>query len=177
MNMKRLSGFTIIELMIVVVVLGVLMGIAVPSFMEMIKNNRITTNANEFATACSLARIEAVKRGTGTVIVANAGGGTSNEWGKGFTVSVWNDTSTNPGVVDASEIGVTLRQVQPFNDEVQLDSTTNDVSTISFLNTGAYNAASAETFTLCDSRTGETGRQFTLGLTGRLVLDREYTCP
>jgi type IV fimbrial biogenesis protein FimT len=168
-------GFTLIELMVAIVVLVIVLALGISSFREQIMNNQITTSANEFATALSMARIEAVKRGSGTVITANAGGGTSNEWGVGFVVAIWVDTNDDE-VVDAAEIGATLRQIQPFSDEVTFDASAN-VTEISFLNTGAYNSASSTTFALCDSRTGETGRQFTLNVTGTFNLDREYSCP
>jgi len=169
------SGFTLLELMIVIAIVGILISLAVPSFREMIMNNRITSGANEFATAFSVARIGAIKRGSGTVIVADSSGTSSNEWGKGFTVSVWDDANFD-NVVDSAEIGVTLRQFQALNNDVSLDSA-GDITEISFLSTGAYNSASNQTFTLCDTRSGETGRQFTLTATGTYNLDRGFTCP
>ena len=169
------SGFTLLELMIVITIVAILVALGVPSFREMIMNNRITSGANELATAFSVARIEAIKRGTGTAIVADPSGTSSNEWGKGFTVSVWDDADFD-NVVDSGEIGVTLRQFQALNDDVSLDSA-GDITEISFLSTGAYNSTSSQTFTLCDTRSGETGRQFTLNATGTYNLDRDLECP
>lgn len=173
---NKQTGFTLIELMLVVVLLAILVAIGVPSFRELIMNNRITTSTNEFASALSLARIEAIKRGTGTVITANTGGGASNEWGNGFVVSVWDDVD-NDNVVDSpDEIGVTLRDVEAFSSDVTFDSA-GDRTEISFLYSGAYNSTTSDQFTLCDSRTGETGRQFTLNTTGTFNLNRGFTCP
>ncbi|MCP4128174.1 MAG: prepilin-type N-terminal cleavage/methylation domain-containing protein [Gammaproteobacteria bacterium] len=178
--MKQIqTGFTLIELMLVIVILAILLTIGVPSFREIIMNNRITSSANEFATALSLARIQAIKNGSGTVIVATTGGGSSNEWGKGFTVSLWDDADYD-STVDSGEIGTTLRQFQAFSGEVEMDATGN-ITQISFLPTGEFNSGStppdSEDFNLCDSRSGKTGRQFTLNISGNFVLEREHTCP
>jgi type IV fimbrial biogenesis protein FimT len=173
---NKQTGFTLIELMMVLVVVAILLAIGIPSFRELIMNNRITTATNDFASALSVARIEAVKRGTGMVVVATSGGGSSNEWGVGYTVSVWNDDNDDE-VVDSGEIaGTPFRTFQALNSDITFDAS-GGTTQISFLSTGVYNSAATQTFTLCDSRTGETGRQFTLALTGVFNLDRGFACP
>ena len=52
-----------LELMIGIAVFAVLVGLGVPSFFEIINNNRTTTQANELVAALNLARSESVKRG------------------------------------------------------------------------------------------------------------------
>lgn len=169
------QGFTLIELMIVVVLLAIGLAIGVPSFTSFIRNNNVVASANEFATALSLARMTAIKEGSGAVIQSATGSPATNEWGQGFTVSVWNDAD-NDNVVDSGEIGASVRVFRAFDSNVSLDST-DGTRTLSFLHTGQLNATTARIFNLCDSRTGETGRQFTLNLLGSFDLDREYACP
>jgi len=60
--MKRKSGFTIIELMVAIALLGVLLGLGFPSFQSMIQDNRAATVTNQLVTALHTARSEAVKR-------------------------------------------------------------------------------------------------------------------
>lgn len=173
--MKKDTGFTLIELMISVAVLAIVLTIGVPSFREMIMNNRLTAAANEFATALSMTRLQAIKFGTGAVLQAPSTSPASNEWGKGFTVAPWDDADSD-GVVDSGEVGTVIRTSSASDAAVTLDST-NGTKSISFLHTGALNGTASLTFNLCDSRTGETGRQFVINVMGKYSLDRSYTCP
>lgn len=96
------SGFTILELMITVAVLAILVGIAVPSFNEMIRQNRLATQTNDLLTATAVARSEAVKRGSRvTLCPANADGsdcsGTA-QWSAGWLVIA--DDGPNVGRLD-----------------------------------------------------------------------------
>ncbi len=61
--MKNLRGFTIVELVITILIGGILLTMAVPSFRTIIQNNRITTQANQFLGALSIARSEATRLG------------------------------------------------------------------------------------------------------------------
>ena len=90
MSMKRQKGFTLVELLITIVVISILLATAVPSFMQAIKNNRITGQANSFVVSTQMARNEAVKRGAGTTICAanadmDACSG-SNDWSTGWII-------------------------------------------------------------------------------------------
>lgn len=73
------SGFTIIELLIVVTVLAIVATVAVPSFQQVIENNRLATEANRIFSAMSYARSEAVRVG-GNASLSAANGGFSNGW-------------------------------------------------------------------------------------------------
>ena len=70
--MNKQSGFTLIELMVVISILAILLGIGVPSFRATIEGNRITTVANDLVGALQFARSEAVKRGTNVVLCSSA---------------------------------------------------------------------------------------------------------
>jgi type IV fimbrial biogenesis protein FimT len=68
------SGFTLVEMVMVVVVLGLLMSLALPSFLQMLRNSEIRNAAESIANGMQRARAEAVTRngnvsftlGTGT---------------------------------------------------------------------------------------------------------------
>lgn len=83
MNLRvRESGFTLIELLVTLTVLGVLLGIAVPSFRDFMATQRVKSAAFDLAAALLLARSEAVKRNA-DVTVAPA---TGTDWTTGWTV-------------------------------------------------------------------------------------------
>ena len=50
------------ELMVTLALVGILVGLAVPSMREFIRNNRLTGGANDVLRALRLARSEAIKR-------------------------------------------------------------------------------------------------------------------
>jgi len=59
---KAQSGFTLLELMLVVVLAGLLLGIGVPAMGNFIRNARLTGAANDVMVALHFARSEAIKR-------------------------------------------------------------------------------------------------------------------
>jgi prepilin-type N-terminal cleavage/methylation domain-containing protein len=108
MNTRSQHGFTLLELMTAVAVLGILLGLGVPSFTQMIRNNRVVANTNELVVALSAARSEAVKRGLPVTVCARSGPtsdvcrtGTASNWGSGWLVFV--DPAGTAGVVDAGD--------------------------------------------------------------------------
>jgi len=79
MSFQRSQGFTLIELMVVVVVLAIAATVAVPSFQQVIENNRLATEANRVLSAITYTRSEAVRLGDEVSMTA-ASGGFANGW-------------------------------------------------------------------------------------------------
>jgi type IV fimbrial biogenesis protein FimT len=82
------KGFTVIELMIVVLVVGILAMIAAPSFSQMLANNRIKAASSNLHMSLLRARSEAVKRNS-SVVMARTGA----HWGTGWTLT-WDNPAT-----------------------------------------------------------------------------------
>lgn len=80
---RRMSGFTLIELITAITIMAVLAGLAAPSFSSFIANQRIRNTSFDLMAALMLARSEAVTR-NGNVSFAKAG----EEWSGGWTVKV-----------------------------------------------------------------------------------------
>lgn len=77
------TGFTLIEMMVVVTMAAVVLTVGVPSYRNFILRQRVKAAAFAFANAAVLARSEAIKRNTDVALVAAAGG-----WAKGWSVQV-----------------------------------------------------------------------------------------
>lgn len=55
-------GFTLYELLVTVIVMGIILSLGVPNFLEFTRNNRMAATSNNLLAAFTLARTEAVKR-------------------------------------------------------------------------------------------------------------------
>lgn len=89
------SGFTLIELLVALAVLAILTGLAAPSFIATVRDNRLVTQSNEFIGALHLARSEAVKRSEEVVVCKSNDGATCNDvlsWADGWLVLADNGT-------------------------------------------------------------------------------------
>lgn len=81
MNQK---GFTLMEVLAAIMVLGILAALAAPSFQLTIRNNRLSSSANLFLGALNLARSEAVRTNHSVVLCKSQDGATCLENNLGF---------------------------------------------------------------------------------------------
>jgi type IV fimbrial biogenesis protein FimT len=151
------SGFTVIELMATVMVAGILVAIAIPSFRDLITTSRMITTTNELIASFAYARSEAVRRAETVRVVANGG-----DWANG-----WN-------VID--QAGTLIRTFDPPAESVGIDAAGLD--TFSFDSRGLLeNLNATATVSLCDSSGHlNTGREIEISVTGRPKLNREFKC-
>ena len=94
-SLAHQRGFTLIELMIVVALLGITAAIAVPNFGRMIDNNQHAAAANDFSGLLHFARSEAIRRGNRVTVYSlggsNAGYGVCLDSGLPDCKSKWDD--------------------------------------------------------------------------------------
>ena len=69
MDRSRQPGFTLVELMITLTVVGILIGAALPNMRDFIRNNRLSGGVNDMLHSIQVARSEAIKRQQGNVVV------------------------------------------------------------------------------------------------------------
>jgi type IV fimbrial biogenesis protein FimT len=62
------NGFSIVELMVTLVVLGIIAAAASPGFMSIVNNNRLASSGNELNATLQNARMEATRRGIRVVV-------------------------------------------------------------------------------------------------------------
>lgn len=180
MNMEREKGFTLVELLITIVVVSILLATGVPSMMQMVKNNRVATQANKLVTAVQLARNEAVKRGIRSTICAananldNCSG--STDWGTGWIVfsNLTNDLTADTGTdacLDTEDC--LIRALEGVNKS----TLTGNDSAIHFLPTGLTDNGPI-TFTLkVDGCKHEQQRSITVSLQGHTTIAQQACTP
>jgi type IV fimbrial biogenesis protein FimT len=93
------GGFTLVELMTVLTIVGILIGIAVPSYKYVTRSSRVSSEANQLLADMQYARSEAVREGSfvtvcptstltvstsGTVTAASCAG--NSNWANGWMV-------------------------------------------------------------------------------------------
>ncbi|MCV6610877.1 MAG: GspH/FimT family pseudopilin [Amphritea sp.] len=115
MRFRSNAGFSLVELMIVVAILGILLLVVAPDFGRFLADGRVNAAKDKLISSISLARTEAIKRGEQVVICrANAagtscaGGGiaaTSESWADGWLVFADADED------EALDVGELLRVV------------------------------------------------------------------
>lgn len=81
----RSRGFTIIEVMLVIAIIGVLAAVAAPSFRSMMEANRVNTAASSLQVSLSMARSEAIRRGSDARVYIHANS-SAGQWSGGWTV-------------------------------------------------------------------------------------------
>jgi type IV fimbrial biogenesis protein FimT len=77
---NRARGFTLIELMVTLTVLGVMLGIGIPAFKDFIDGQRVKSAAFELMSSLLIARSEAVTRHTTVTITPLSGGAWVSGW-------------------------------------------------------------------------------------------------
>ncbi|MBD3641302.1 MAG: GspH/FimT family pseudopilin [Marinobacter sp.] len=179
-GIHRNSGFTLLELLVTITILGIIATYAIPSFRQMILNNRLTAQTNETTSIISFARSEASKLRTGVVTIcgsadsATCSGNAALETGlivfrdDDMDAAVDAGTDTLLKVSGALAGGNTLRI---------LDMTSDGGNYVQFDNKGFPRASAtnnvAGTFILCDDRGAPEARAVSINFSGQTHLARD----
>ena len=167
--MKR-NGFTLIELMVTIAMVAILLTVGVPSMRDLILNNDLTATTNTWVSSLNIARSEAIKQGRNATICVSDNQATCSgtNWRLGWLS--WVDSNAN-GAMDAPAEIIRIVEPQSANITITLAQSSLQIDpqgTVSNPNTTA---------TICDSRTGEIGRQLRVLATGGISLNRQFACP
>jgi type IV fimbrial biogenesis protein FimT len=194
--MRRLGGFTMIELMVALSVVAVLATFGLPAVQGMIRNSRLSGQANDLMGTFSFARTEAMKRGSPITVCRSAtptaatpacGGGTG--WEDGWVVFIDKDADgvietadadrDGDSVVDAAEdrdgsasftVGDVVLQVRGALTGNTLRAAGTLGSRVNFTSQGM--ASVNGTLTMCSSKYPKYARVVSLAPTGRTEFKR-----
>lgn len=154
----HISGFTLIELMVVLVIVGVLLMVAAPSYNTLIERTRLKSYANELVSSFYLARSESIKRNRRMTMCVSipdedddndgkeecTGGG---DWEEGWIV--FYDENGNGEVDDVDEDALVKRQQELPEGLVLFNLSSSTFTAMDFLPSGLVDIDAPVQMKLC----------------------------
>ncbi|MCK5727748.1 MAG: GspH/FimT family pseudopilin [Methylococcales bacterium] len=163
---KGHKGFTIIELLITVSILGILASMGLPGFLETINSTRLTTKANELVASLNFARSEAIKRNT-AVYVANTSNSDKRNWKGGWVIFIDN----NGNETFNKNTDILLKEYPALESGYSLRVGGNIENWLAYKPTGLYTTSTGrlnDSFQLCTmDKDKKSSRKITLNSIGR----------
>ncbi|MEM6985261.1 MAG: GspH/FimT family pseudopilin [Pseudomonadota bacterium] len=183
------SGFSLIELLVSVLLMGVLLAVGVPSMVNMVKDSRLSSAAYRLAGDLNLARSEAVRTGQRTVFCHAETAGTqcrtaaqAGGWqDSGYLVGLDNDSNQQIDN-DATTGGPNpMRRGSDFGSGIKINPPTDVTfdTAIWFLPDGSIRDSTGRrgsaTFQLCATDANAEGRVIEVSMTGAVSIDKTDT--
>ena len=130
------AGFTLMELIIVLALIGILAVIAIPSLVGFSDSSTVTSAANDLVSSFNLAKSEAVTRGMNVTVCKSADQATciaAGNWDQGWIVFT---DDNGDGDVDVADNDTVLRVFQAPGRNATLVAAGNLVNRITYASTG-----------------------------------------
>ena len=165
MQKRKLSGFTLLELMISLGTLGILATMSVPGLQVMVQNNAAEALMNDLARTMTMARASAVVQGRMVTMCRSMDNkGCNGEWRDGFIVFVDHD---NNRLVNGNDEILHITQGAKIPGTLILRSFPNR-QYLQFTSTGVINSQTGN-FTWCPAdKNPQQAHQLIFNITGRV---------
>jgi len=165
---RACRGFSLVELLLVIVVLGVVLAFAIPSMRSMIQNNRLKSATSTLIMALNLARSEAVARNKPVILCrATAADGTGCDQPKGtfelLDGVLVKEKDTNGKLLLRSEAIVQGIRIETDMPDLQFN--------------GSGSLAKGINITLVNTDDNNRQRVICVGRFGQITTDESGTCP
>jgi type IV fimbrial biogenesis protein FimT len=161
------KGFTLLELMVAIAILGLTMLFAAPSFIGLISNNRISGATNDYLSALQLAKAESAARiNPVTICKRNVAGSAcvaGGDWQQGWIV--FSDPNGNASV-DGGDIILLIHEA--LDPRITFNGTAGVTNSIVYRPSGFTSITGAEVLIMCDDRGfDESAKGILITITGR----------
>jgi len=175
------TGFTLLELMIVVAISGLLLLVGIPSFRTMIATNEISSKTNDLIMSLKLARSTAITTGHPAFLCSSSDGetckGQDNFWSKGWLV--WVDLDENGALNANSSELLWVKEIDPSSSQTIIATSANAIflQQFEFKYDGTLDQAVVASFQIC-SGLGSTGyppRNINVTVSGEAQFSKDTT--
>jgi type IV fimbrial biogenesis protein FimT len=175
------AGINLAEVMVVVLILGILAAIGVPSYRATILNNRLLAASNDLVTTLNLARSEALKSGERISVCKTSTStacDTSAPWERGWIVFA--DAGT-AGQIDAGDMVLQVHEALYNGMTVRAEA--NFADFLSYVGSGRSIGSAGGTaggwLRLCDPRGAASAARVSVTATGMVSSSQggESACP
>jgi type IV fimbrial biogenesis protein FimT len=168
---------TLVEIAVTLLIIGILLGVGVPSYVSFTQTNRLVTATNDVITDITYARSEAIKNRAQVGLCTTNPDGTAcdstGSWGKGWAVFLDSDNSTSWTAGDNI-----LKVHQAISEDVTFTVNTGSatpgasITLIALAPTALTAGNMSASYRLCSKKLGIQRRIF-LDITGRTTTVKE----